>query len=132
MRVVITDEDDNWRRWGALLLTWVHNPACRPNTTGELLAQFKTNGIDGKVPGPNRPVQFIGYDEGGTNTPLTIALPNKAMLDAKLATIPVGIYPIPKFYDLVYGGAPRVSFTEAERDAFELRRIGEYTINECC
>jgi len=132
MRVVITDTNENWAKWGGLIMTWVRHPAKRPNTTTDMLAQMKAEGIDGQVPGPARQVQFIGYDEGGNNTPLTIALPNEAMLEAKLSTIHAGVYPIPAFYDLVYGGAKRVSFTDDQKNAFALRRIGEYTINECC
>jgi hypothetical protein len=41
-------------------------------------------------------------------------------------------YPLPQFYDAIYSKAPSKRLPWPEALNFALRRIGEYTINECC
>jgi hypothetical protein len=133
MRIQIVDDNDNWRKWGELVEIWVRDPAKQPATTDDLKMQMSANGVVGTVPGASRPVRFIPYPDDPISDPLTIALPTEAMLDAKLATIPpTGTYPLPKFYDVAYGGTSRAILTADQRETFALQRIGEYTINECC
>jgi hypothetical protein len=91
---------------------------------------MQNNGITGDVPGDDRPVEFIDYPDGGN---LYIPLPSKRMLAEKIAaTVHAGPYPLPMFYAVAFGGAAKANLTEDESLAFALRRIGEYTINQCC
>lgn len=137
MRVQFDDTNANWEKWGALVVSWLPGPtqATRPSNTKELADQMGMGpggaGITGvNIPGALRPVTIVDYLDDG---PLYINLPSPKMLAAKEATIPpAGPYPLPLFYDVAYAGAPRANLSQAETDAFKLRRIGEYTINECC
>ncbi len=137
MRVTFDDSNDNWEKWGTLVQSWIlgTNVTPRPNNTGELARQMRAQGITGVIiPGALRPVSIVDYLDNG---PLYINLPSARMLAAKEAMIPPGPGPypppvLPLFYDVAYAGAARAILSQAEKDAFKLRRIGEYTINECC
>jgi len=54
------------------------------------------------------------------------------MRDEKLQTVTSGPYPLPLFYDTAYAGAARANLSAQESRDFAIRRIGEYTVNECC
>jgi hypothetical protein len=129
MRVNLTDDNENWRKWGALVVDWIKNPGNRPANTDAINQQMTDKGIAGNVPGENRPVAFVDYDDQGV---FYIALPSKAMLKSKLPTIQPGPYPLPAFYTVAFGGATEASLSTGECDAFAYRRIGEYVINFCC
>ena len=50
-----------------------------------------------------------------------------------VATVRPGPYNVmPLFYDIAYGGASRVPLSAQEAHNFAIRRIGEYSVNECC
>jgi hypothetical protein len=133
MRVQIDDDNDNWRKWGELVESWINDPTKKPGTTDALKAQMAASGVQGTVPGAPRPVTINFYPDDPNNDPLVIWLPSQGMLAAKLGTIPpAGPYPLPKFYDVAYGGAARANLTADQCEAFALQRVGEYTINECC
>jgi hypothetical protein len=130
MRINIDDDNENWRKWGELVKSWVDQPNTRPADTPELAAQMAQNGINGDIPGPGRPVDFVDYGDDG---PLMISLPSQQMLKEKLDPLSYGPYPLlPGFYAVAFGGAAKATLTAQETFAFALRRIGEYTINECC
>jgi len=64
---------------------------------------------------------------------LVIAIPGPEMRDHKLSTVQAGTYGnMPLFYDIAYAGAPRANLSAQEAHDFAVRRIGEYTVNECC
>ena len=129
MRVIIADDDENWRKWGELVVSWINNPLTRPATTSALKTIMRQKTIAGDVPGADRAIEFVDYADNG---PLYLALPSVAMLAAKLATVTFGPYPLPGFYTIAFGGATKVNLTPAVSLAFALRRIGEYVVNECC
>jgi len=130
MRVIIDDDNDNWRKWGDLLLSWVdQTEKNRPTTTGGLQKMMQDKGIKGSVPGPDRKFELIDYSEEGT---LYVGLPSAAMLREKLSTVTEGAYPLPLFYKVAFGGAAEVNLTREESLAFAVRRIGEYVVNQCC
>jgi hypothetical protein len=133
MRVHIRDDNQNWLNWGNLVQVWINDAGKRPTTVGELRKQLTARGIDGIVAGPdNRIVQIVAYSNAYDDA-LTIVLPDSSMRDAKLATVTSGPYDnVPLFYDIAYAGAPRANLSEQESQDFALRRIGEYTVNECC
>lgn len=85
------------------------------------------------VAGPDsRPVQIRSYLNRPTD-PLMIMLPDQQMVDDRLATVRPGPYNVmPLFYDIAFGGAPRVNLSQQEALDFAFRRIGEYSVNECC
>ncbi len=87
------------------------------------------------VPGPDRPLLIKDYSDDI----VYIYLPSKKMLDAKLETTHSGPsatsqepYPLPLFYNTAYEAPVRAIMSPEERRKFALRRIGEYTVNECC
>jgi hypothetical protein len=129
MRIDLADDNDNWRKWGALVRDFIVSPETRPGSTADLNTLMKNRGIAGNVAGPDRPVQFVEYADDGV---FYLALPSRAMLEQKLPTITAGPFPLPAFYTVAFGGAAEVSLSQDEAESFALRRIGEYTINFCC
>ena len=132
MRINILDDNENWLKWGILLQTWIDDAAGRPTSVGELRGQLAKNGISATVAGPDeRTVNIQSYHDAEDE--LVIMIPSKAMRDAKLATVMPGPYNVmPLFYDIAFGGAPRVPLSAQEARNFAIRRIGEYSVNECC
>jgi hypothetical protein len=132
MRIEIDNDNQNWLNWGNLVLTWIRNPkGSRPHNVGDLNRQLRDNHIEAKVDGPDtRPVEFWDYSDN--DTPLRVALPNERMLDARLKTVDHGQYPLPMFYNIAFAGATRADLSPEESLKFAARRIGEYSVNECC
>jgi hypothetical protein len=133
MRIQIVDveDDQNWLNWGNLVLTWIRDPQTRPHNVGELNTQLDKNSVKAKVDGPDsKPVLF--WDYPANNDPIQIALPTKAMLEERLQTVHPGAYPLPHFYDIAFAGAARAQLSGPVSLDFAARRIGEYSVNECC
>jgi hypothetical protein len=131
MRIQIADNNENWLNWGNLVQAWIRKTKTRPGNVGDLKKQLADNQVNANVEGPDtKPVVFWDYPDN--NTPLRIALPTEAMLDARLQTVRPGAYPLPLFYDIAFGGANRASLSSEESLKFAARRIGEYSVNECC
>ena len=135
MRIEIFDDNQNWLNWGNLVLTWIRDPKTRPHKVGDLNTQLDKNNVRAKVDGPDtKDVQF--WDYPAKNDPIQIALPTEAMLEARLQTVhpssAAATYPLPHFYDIAFAGAARAQLSEAELLNFAARRIGEYSVNECC
>ncbi len=136
MLVDIHDDADNWRKWGELVRSWIFNPTTRPADTAAMQAQIDAAGIIGTAPTPNRSVHFVDYNDA---TPLYFPLPTTAMVlndEANLNKIAAQAsgqrqYPLPIFYSIAFGGAPKVDLAPGEMLAFGKRRLGEYTIQEC-
>ncbi len=136
MRVMIKDDDENWLKWGRMVEDWINNPAKRrPVNVGELKAALVAAGVTADVDGANgRPVEITDYSNNAAlNHPLVINLPSAQMLaDRKKMMAPAGEYELPKFYDLAYVKGVRAVLSPQLKDEFRLRRIGEYSVNECC
>ena len=132
MRIDILDDNENWLKWGNLLQTWIDSAAERPTSVGELRSQLEKNSIRATVAGPDeKTVTIQSYHD--SDDELVIMIPSRAMRDAKLATVRPGPYTVmPLFYDIAYGGAPRVNLSAQEAHNFAIKRIGEYSVNECC
>jgi hypothetical protein len=131
MRIHIVDDNENWLNWGNLVQAWIRNTKTRPGNVGDLRRQLADNKVNADVDGPDtKPVEFWDYPDN--NTPLRIALPTQAMLDARLHHVTSGHYPLPLFYDIAFGGATRAFLSPEESLKFAARRIGEYSVNECC
>ena len=134
MRIKIADDNQNWLNWGNLVLSWI-NGAQRPITVGELKQQLSGANVTAEVEGiDRRTVTILDYEDDPTAA-LVLAIPTKKMLAEKLKYVKAGPYPrelMPTFYDIAYGGAARASLSLNEAKDFAVRRIGEYTVNECC
>ena len=131
MRIHLQDDNQNWLNWGNLVNSWI-NGATTPTTVRELKTQLTANNVTGTVDGPDdRPVEVESYSDNPTE-PLVIVIPTQKMRDEKLQTVTSGPYPLPLFYDTAYAGAARANLSAQESRDFAIRRIGEYTINECC
>src|SRR5207237_2103531 len=115
MRVDIVNDNQNWLNWGTLVQVWIANPSQRPDTVGKLREQMVAHCVNGTVAGPDsRPVQIRSYING-PNDPLMIMLPTQQMADDRLATVKPGPYNVmPLFYDIAFGGAPRVNLSQQE------------------
>lgn len=132
MRIDIYDDNDNWRNWGALVVAWIEGQIPRPTKLGVLRDQLKANSVTATITGSDdRDVNILSYPDDPA-LPLVLMIPTSAMRVAKMATVAPGPYPLPLFYDIAYGGAARAPLSPQEAQAFALRRIGEYTVNECC
>ena len=133
MRVEIVNDNQNWLNWGALVQIWIADPNRRPTTVAELKAQMAEHNVSATIPSPdNRPVQIRSYFDDPKD-PLMIMLPTQSMADDKLSTVKAGPYNVmPLFYDIAFGGAARVNLSQQEALDFASRRIGEYSVNECC
>jgi hypothetical protein len=134
MRIHIQDDNQNWLNWGNLVQAWIDNPKARPSTVGDLKKQLSGNSISAAVEGADdRAVAIQDYPDAPT-TPLVILIPTAAMRNAKIATVVPGPYNanMPLFYNIAYGGAARVNLSQQEARDFAVRRIGEYSVNECC
>jgi len=133
LRIDIQNDNQNWLYWGNLVQTWIDDVKSRPTTVGDLRDQLSKNGIVAIVDGTDdRRVSIQSYDDYPGN-PLVLLIPTAAMRQAKLGTVQPGPYNVmPLFYDIAYAGAPRASLSPQEAHDFAIRRIGEYTVNECC
>jgi hypothetical protein len=133
MRVKIHDDNQNWLNWGNLVQKWINDPGSRPNTVGELRGNLQQYEICAEVVGDDtRLVAIQSYTDDPTET-LRIMVPSAAARDAKLSTVTAGPYHnLPLFYDIAFGGAPRANLSQEEAINFAIRRIGEYSVNECC
>ena len=135
MRIEIHNDNQNWLNWGNLVLTWIRDPGTRPDKVGKLRTQLTDHHVTATVDGPDtKDVKF--WDYPANNQPIQIALPTKAMLEERLQTVHPrsgdAAYPLPHFYDIAFAGAARAQLSEAELLNFAARRIGEYSVNECC
>jgi hypothetical protein len=133
----ITDNVDNWLRWGNLVMSWVKGATQTPKTVGALKSQMHTAGVDGTVRGPDtRVVTFVVYPVNGA---IVIPLPNEPMVEKdnnylKQLTnngTQAAPYPLQSFYSACFQGAAPAQFSLQELLNMEARRIGEYVINEC-
>jgi hypothetical protein len=130
MRIDVGNDNQNWLNWGKLVHAWIHNTSPRPTTVGELRAQLKEHQVVATVQGDDsRRVTIMRYTSPGD--PLMLVLPTPQMCDDRLKNVKEGQYPLPLFYDLAFGGATRANLSRSQADDFALRRIGEYSVNEC-
>lgn len=135
--IEITDNNANWLAWGNLVLAWVNGTQATPQTVSDLRTQMTAANVQGQVQGnPNRGVTFVVYPANGA---IVIPLPNPGMVQSDNqflrqlthnGTQPAP-YPLPAFYSVCFGGAPRAALSLQELLNMEARRIGEYVINEC-
>lgn len=133
MRIQIQDDNQNWLNWGQLVLAWIRKTQPRPITVAELKTQLSKNGVTAIVQGADQRVVAIqDYPDDPVDDPLMIMLPTEAMLDERLKTVTSGPYPLALFYDIAYGGAARANLSPQESLDFAYRRVGEYTVEECC
>jgi hypothetical protein len=133
MRIQIKDDNQNWLYWGNLVQAWIDNPRTRPTTVGELRTQLSANSIDATVAGTDDRIVTIQDYPDDPKDPLVILIPTAAMRNAKMATVEPGPYAnMPLFYDIAYAGAARANLSVQEARDFAVRRIGEYSVNECC
>lgn len=129
-----------WLDWGKLVFEWIAGTTERPTTVGVLKQQMRDAGLTDEefsVRGADdREVQVTDYPGTG---PIVIPIPTDDMIDddmRELARIAAGAsgtrhYPIPRFYNIIYGGAPKVDMTLVQMNQMARRRLGEYVINEC-
>jgi hypothetical protein len=130
MRIKIQDDNQNWLNWGILVRAWV-NGAPRPTTVAELKSQMARNSVVATVEGADeRVVSVQSYVDDPTQA-LVIMIPTDAMLH-EFDPITSGPYRLPLFYDIAYAGAARANLSAQEAQNFSLRRVGEYTVLECC
>ena len=133
MRIAITNDNQNWLNWGKLVNLWIDEDIERPETVGALRQQLVAHGVDAQVNGGDEREVIIDVYGPDDTDPLVLKLPNRTMRAARLAEVKAGIYkPLPLFYEICFGGAKRVPLSEQEAKDFAIRRIGEYTVNECC
>ena len=133
MRVKIHDDNQNYLNWGNLIQKWINDPTTRPSTVGDLRRQLRDNEVQGEVAGADtRLVAIQSYTDDPDET-LLIMVPSQDARNAKLGTVGAGPYVnMPLFYDIAYGGAAKVNLSQQEALNFAIRRIGEYSVNECC
>lgn len=133
MRIQIQDDNQNWLNWGQLVLAWIRKTQQRPVTVAQLKAQLAKNDVNAIVQGADeRVVAIQDYPDNPDDDPLLIMLPTQAMLDDRLKIVTSGPYPLWLFYDIAYAGAARANLSPQESQDFAARRIGEYTVQECC
>jgi len=133
MRIDIQNDNQNWLNWGNLVQIWIDDAAARPINVGQLKDQLSRNSVVATVEGEDTRGVLVQSYGVSPNVPLLLMIPTPAMRDAKLGTVGAGPYHnLPLFYDIAYAGAPRAHLSEQEARDFALRRIGEYTVNECC
>jgi hypothetical protein len=135
MRIQIQDDNQNWLNWGTLVVAWIKGTQAAPLNVQQLKQQMANNNVVATVQGDdNRQVSVTSYSDNPTD-PLIINVPTETMLGDKIGGVTSGPYPtqvMPLFYDIAYGGAPRANLSAQESQDFAYRRIGEYTVNECC
>jgi hypothetical protein len=133
MRIQIKDDNQNWLNWGNLVQAWIGDAKMRPTNVGGLRAQLAKYEVTATVAGtPDRPVEIESYPDSPGDK-LVIMIPTVAERDAKMATVGAGPYTnMPLFYDIAFGGAHRANLSIQEARDFAVKRIGEYSVNECC
>lgn len=132
MRIQIQDDNQNWLNWGMLVRSWILDTTRRPTNVGELKSQLTKYSVIAAVAGADQRAVAIESYDNNPHAPLEIVIPTVEMLNDKLKTVTSGRYPLPLFYDIAFAGAARASLSPQESLDFALRRIGEYTVNECC
>jgi hypothetical protein len=132
MHIQLKDDNQNYVNWGQLVLAWILGTQSRPTTVAELKAQLTQKAVTAIIQGADTRAVVIQDYLSRPDDPLIIMVPTLDMLNDKLQTVTSGLYPLPLFYDIAFGGAARASLSPQESQNFALRRIGEYTVNECC
>jgi hypothetical protein len=135
MRVDIKNDNQNWLNWGNLVQIWIDNDKMRPTTIRALKDQLTEYSVVAAVDGADGREVLVYVYSDSASAPLMIAIPSPTMRNAKLGMVTAGPYPytvMPSFYDIAYGGAARVNLSTQESRDFAVRRIGEYSVNECC
>ena len=133
-RIIITDDNQNWLNWGKLVRAWIKNTETRPTTVADLQGQLGRYEVNATIDPAAKSVVIRPYPDGYNYT-LEIDIPTEEMFDAKFNLVKPGPYPrelMPTFYDIAYAGAPRANLSLQQAQDFALRRVGEYTVNECC
>lgn len=134
MRIKLPDDNANYLKWGLLVKDWIYKTQAWPQTVQDLRDQMSGRGILGCVEGdPGRQVAVTQY--GDSDQPLELVIPSTKMFEARFNLAQAGPYPrelMPSFMDIAYGGAARVDLSLQEAQDFAIRRVGEYTVNECC
>jgi hypothetical protein len=136
MRIKIKDDNQNWLNWGKLVNIWIDDPTKWPKKVGELKQQLLQHSVEASVEGTDeRRVLIDMYVRPGDQleNPLQLNIPNPQMRDKRFAEdVRAGPYPLPLFYNSCFAGAKRAPLSAQEANDFAFRRIGEYTVNECC
>ena len=133
MRIDVKNDNQNWFNFGTLVQQWIDNAASRPTTVGALREQLKKASVAATVEGSDdRSVRIASYPDDPAQA-LMLMIPAATTRDAKLGQVHAGPYTfMPLFYDIAFGGAPRVNLSAQEAHDFAIRRIGEYSVAECC
>jgi hypothetical protein len=129
-RIVIND----WLAWGNLIKTWATGQSYfrdgkiypKPATLNELKDQLAQTGA-GSVPDWVKSFELVEWSE----EKLVIELPpRKMVLEAEARLEPGAPYPLPSFYQDIFGDI-RAFGDMDQYKAFHAMRIGEYTVNTC-
>jgi hypothetical protein len=133
MRIDILNDNQNWLNWGNLVQFWIDNAKARPTNVGALKDQLTEYSVVATVAGDDkRLVSILSYADSPDDA-LLLMIPTPAMRNHKLGLVTPGPYNVmPLFYDIAFGGAARAPLSAQEARDFAVRRIGEYTVNECC
>ena len=139
--VIIHDDAANWLRWGQLILDILsRDKNYRPHTAGALQKEMDGAHVKGWVRAdPGRGVDWPQYSEKQKDS-IVIPLPHATMVEfdrrllAEIGARGQGerSYPLPVFYNAIFGGGGKVDFSTQELRDMGLRRLGEYVINQCC
>jgi hypothetical protein len=136
MRIKIKDDNQNWLNWGKLVNTWIDDPNKWPRKVGELKQQLVQHSVEAGVEGTDERRVFIDMyvqTDDHLETPLKINIPNAQMRNKRFEEdVKAGPYPLPLFYKSLFAGAKPALLSAQEAQEFAFRRIGEYTVNECC
>jgi hypothetical protein len=140
MLINVTDDAENWKKWGLLVQDWALGTQDLPKDAYTMQQQINDRGIVATVPGWDdklpRPVYFYQYQDypgtGQAPVPLQLPLPSPKMLqDAQAALSVPQPYPLSWFYGIAFGGASKATLNPDVLLDFQLRRLGEYVILQC-
>ena len=136
MRIDLKDDAANYLNWGSLVEKWITGALAPPGNVGELQQQMTAAHVVAHIKGaPTRGVSVVPYNEDDDTSVIEIPIPTLKEFQHRMRQAVAGPYPrrlMPAYVDLAYGGAARVPLSNQEAHDFAIRRIGEYTVNECC
>lgn len=122
-RVTVND----YEAFGELVKKWVRGEVPHPTEISELKDQAADHGVGITIPDNYKHLEVIHRDL----TTFRLVLPDPSLVKATEAAIGAGgEYPLPPFYDALYGIRPR-RMDQKEMMSLHARRIADYTLGQC-
>ena len=120
--------DRGHQKYGELIKKWARDKKSRPANLAEYKKALLAADIEGIFPTGENELQELNIIEGVASR-LDVRLPPPHLIDESEYYLAQdgNDYPLPKYYEDVFGGPPNIT----NKLAFHAARIGDYTVSNC-